>query len=91
MASTPEAKVKAKIKAILKAHGAYYAMPIGTGKTILEVIYGLQYIVPYQIEQVLTQVQVLLKQLMLMQVVEFGGQVLMFLILIQIHIQLVHL
>ena len=31
MASTPEAKVKAKIKAILKAHGAYYAMPIGTG------------------------------------------------------------
>jgi hypothetical protein len=28
---TPEAKVKAKIKAILKAHGAYYAMPIGTG------------------------------------------------------------
>lgn len=31
MAATPEAKVKAKIKAILKAHGAYYAMPIGTG------------------------------------------------------------
>ena len=31
MASTPEAKVKAKIKAILKAHGVYYAMPIGTG------------------------------------------------------------
>lgn len=31
MASTPEAKVKAKIKTILKAHGAYYAMPIGTG------------------------------------------------------------
>jgi len=31
MAQTPEAKVKAKIKAILKAHGAYYAMPIGTG------------------------------------------------------------
>ena len=31
MATTPEAKVKAKIKAILKAHGAYYAMPIGTG------------------------------------------------------------
>lgn len=28
---TPEAKVKDKIKAILKAHGAYYAMPIGTG------------------------------------------------------------
>jgi hypothetical protein len=31
MATTPEAKVKAKIKAILKAHNAYYAMPIGTG------------------------------------------------------------
>jgi pantoate kinase len=31
MASTPEAKVKAKIKAILKAHNVYYAMPIGTG------------------------------------------------------------
>jgi pantoate kinase len=31
MASTPEAKVKAKIKATLKAYGAYYAMPIGTG------------------------------------------------------------
>jgi pantoate kinase len=31
MATTPEAKVKAKIKAILKAHRAYYAMPIGTG------------------------------------------------------------
>jgi hypothetical protein len=31
MSQTPEAKVKAKIKAILKAHGAYYAMPIGTG------------------------------------------------------------
>ena len=31
MATTPEAKVKAKIKAILKAHGIYYAMPIGTG------------------------------------------------------------
>ena len=28
---TPEAKVKEKIKKILKAHGAYYAMPIGTG------------------------------------------------------------
>jgi len=28
---TPEAKVKAKIKAILKAHNIYYAMPIGTG------------------------------------------------------------
>ena len=31
MALTPEAKVKAKIKAILKAHNIYYAMPIGTG------------------------------------------------------------
>jgi len=31
MASTPESKVKAKIKAILKANGVYYAMPIGTG------------------------------------------------------------
>ncbi len=31
MASTPEAKVKAKIKAILKEHGVYYAMPIGSG------------------------------------------------------------
>jgi hypothetical protein len=31
MASTPEAKVKAKIKAILKAHNVYYAMPMGTG------------------------------------------------------------
>ena len=31
MATTPEAKVKAKIKAILKAHNVYYAMPIGTG------------------------------------------------------------
>ena len=31
MASTPEAKVKTKIKAILKAHNVYYAMPIGTG------------------------------------------------------------
>lgn len=31
MAQTPEAKVKAKIKAILKEHGVYYAMPIGTG------------------------------------------------------------
>ena len=28
---TPEAKVKEKIKKILKEHGAYYAMPIGTG------------------------------------------------------------
>ena len=31
MASTPESKVKTKIKAILKEHGVYYAMPIGTG------------------------------------------------------------
>ena len=31
MAATPESKVKAKIKAILKEHGVYYAMPIGTG------------------------------------------------------------
>ena len=31
MAATPEAKVKAKIKAVLKKHGAYYAMPIGSG------------------------------------------------------------
>ena len=31
MATTPESRVKAKIKAILKAHNVYYAMPIGTG------------------------------------------------------------
>jgi pantoate kinase len=31
MAATPESKVKAKIKAILKKHDIYYAMPIGTG------------------------------------------------------------
>lgn len=31
MAQTPESKVKAKIKAILKEQGVYYAMPIGTG------------------------------------------------------------
>lgn len=31
MASTPEAKVKAKIKAILKRHGCYYTMPVMTG------------------------------------------------------------
>lgn len=31
MAQTPESKVKAKIKALLHEHGAYYAMPIGTG------------------------------------------------------------
>ena len=31
MAATPEAKVKAKIKSILKSYGIYYAMPIGSG------------------------------------------------------------
>ena len=31
MPATPEAKVKAKIKDLLKAHNAYYVMPIGTG------------------------------------------------------------
>lgn len=31
MAATPEAKVKAKIKTILKKYNIYYAMPIGTG------------------------------------------------------------
>jgi pantoate kinase len=31
MSTTPEAKVKAKIRAILKEHNVYYAMPIGTG------------------------------------------------------------
>jgi hypothetical protein len=31
MSQTPEAKVKAKIKVILKTYKAYYAMPIGTG------------------------------------------------------------
>ena len=31
MAQTPEGKVKDKIKKILKAHGIYYAMPMGTG------------------------------------------------------------
>jgi hypothetical protein len=31
MATTPEAKVKAKIKDILKAQNVYYAMPMGTG------------------------------------------------------------
>jgi hypothetical protein len=31
MASTPEAKVKDKIKKILKEHNVYYAMPIGSG------------------------------------------------------------
>ena len=29
--ATPESKVKEKIKKILKEHGAYYAMPMGTG------------------------------------------------------------
>jgi hypothetical protein len=28
---TPEGKVKDKIKKLLKTHGAYFAMPIGTG------------------------------------------------------------
>jgi len=28
---TPEGKVKDKIKKVLKAHSAYFAMPIGTG------------------------------------------------------------
>ena len=31
MASTPEGKVKDKIKKILKHHNIYYAMPMGTG------------------------------------------------------------
>jgi len=31
MPATPEAKVKAKIKDLLKAYKAYYVMPIGTG------------------------------------------------------------
>ena len=31
MSQTPEAKVKAKIKVILKTYDVYYAMPIGTG------------------------------------------------------------
>jgi Holliday junction resolvase len=31
MAQTPEAKVKEKIKKILKEHGVWYAMPMGTG------------------------------------------------------------
>ena len=31
MATTPEAKVKAKIKILLKIYDVYYAMPIGTG------------------------------------------------------------
>lgn len=31
MAKTPEAKVKDKIKALLKKYGCYYAMPVMTG------------------------------------------------------------
>ena len=31
MAQTPEAKVKEKIKKILKEHKVYFAMPMGTG------------------------------------------------------------
>lgn len=31
MAMTPEAKVKKQIRAMLDAHGVYYAMPMGTG------------------------------------------------------------
>jgi Holliday junction resolvase len=31
MAATPEKLVKDKIKKILKEHGVYYAMPMGTG------------------------------------------------------------
>lgn len=31
MAQTPEARVKAIIKKILKSHGIYYSMPIGNG------------------------------------------------------------
>lgn len=31
MAQTPEVFVKAQIRAILKKHNVYYAMPIGTG------------------------------------------------------------
>ena len=31
MASTPEGKVKDRIKALLKSHRVYYAMPIGSG------------------------------------------------------------
>ena len=31
MAATPEKLVKDKIRKILKAHGAWYAMPMGTG------------------------------------------------------------
>ena len=31
MVATPESKVKAEIKKILKDNGVYYAMPMGTG------------------------------------------------------------
>ena len=31
MAQTPESLIKAQIRAILKKHNVYYAMPIGTG------------------------------------------------------------
>ena len=31
MAQTPEAKVKEKIKKMLKEHNVYFAMPMGTG------------------------------------------------------------
>lgn len=31
MAATPEARVKAKVRAILKAHDIYYTLPIGSG------------------------------------------------------------
>lgn len=31
MATTAEGRVKSKIKALLKAHGAYYTMPVMTG------------------------------------------------------------
>src|SRR4030067_1483910 len=31
MASTPEGKVKDKLKRLLKKHGAYYTMPVMTG------------------------------------------------------------
>jgi hypothetical protein len=31
MAATPESAVKKKIKAMLKEHGVYFAMPVGSG------------------------------------------------------------
>jgi hypothetical protein len=31
MATTPEGKVKAKVKTVLKEHGAYYHMPVQNG------------------------------------------------------------